>query len=335
MTEKIDGTTTDVDIAKANSDIAFQFDGVSTSNIVDKRTKSVSLNGEALNKIEEDKEKNENLGWFDRLLNWLFPTDEELKTKKINKHTDKITKELAEMGLLSTIDPDGEVKINKDSKVQIISILEDHHFTTAILDNENKSLVLIDPNGHILNTAKFKDCKSQRDIFEKLFGAEEARRLVKEGYTICDGNHNKGEIISPRDRAIFGDNIAINDGQKNGNQTENGACGPVCHMMVRNYMEQRFNPQHQSIKDIIQEANKQSVSTTATIKTELNAIKKGNHIKPNFEKIRNYKNQAMNKQINNSAKNNTLNLNMDNRQRYAPTRNNMATQQQGNSFARY
>ena len=86
MTEKIDGTTTDVGIAKANSDIAFQFDGVSTSNIVDKRTKSVSLNGEALNKIEEDKEKNENLGWFDRLLNWLFPTDEELKTKRIQRY---------------------------------------------------------------------------------------------------------------------------------------------------------------------------------------------------------------------------------------------------------
>lgn len=335
MTEQMDGTTHDLEIAKANAIIAFQFDRVSTSNIVDKRKTSVSLNGNALNKLEEDKEKDKNLGWFDRLLNWLFPTDEELKTRKINEHTDKITKELAEMGLLSTIDPDGEVKINQDSKVQIISILEDHHFTTAILDNENKSLVLIDPNGHILNTPKFKDCQSKEAVFAKLFGTEEAIRLINEGYTICDGNHNKGEMISQRDMEIFGDNIAINDGQKNGNQTENGACGPVCHMMVRNYMEQRFNPQHQSMKDIIQEANKQSVSTTATIKTELNAIKTGHIIKPNFEKIRNYKNKAMNKQINNSAKNNTLNLNMDNRQRYAPTRNNVATQQQGNSFARY
>ena len=43
----------------------------------------------------------------------------------------------------------------------------------------------------------------------------------------------------------------------------------------------------------------------------------------------------MNKQINNSAKNNTLNLNMNTGQQYAPVRNNGKIQHQGNSFARY
>ena len=266
----MDGTLTDQQVAIANKITANQYDNISTTNIVSGRTKCFYINNDVLSDMELEKEK-ENRNIIEIILEWLFSTYYE-------KKYDKKKKELLDKyhDILVALEPDKDIEINQKSEGQIISILDDEHFTTAILDNKHKALVLIDPNGCILDTKKFKDCKDKKDIFCTLFGEKQANQLMKIGYSLCDGNFyvnnaNNKKLMEKENK--FFDNIAKTHEDKNGDQTKNGACGAVCHMMVRNYLLQRRKQKKQDIQTIIDNTNKQSISTTETIGYELKRIK--------------------------------------------------------------
>lgn len=266
----MDGTLTDRQVAIANKITANKYDNVSTTNIVTNRDKCVYINNDMLSDMEMEKEK-ENRSIIDIILEWLF-------TSYYEKKHDKRKKELLEKyhDILVSLEPEKDIEINQKSEVQIISILDDEHFTTAILDNKNKALVLIDPNGQILETKKFKGCKNKKDVFCELFGEAQANQLINMGYSLCDGNfyapNQNNKDLSQKENEIF-DNIAETNEDKNGNQTKNGACGAVCCMMVKNYLLQRKRSKKQDIQTIIDNTNKQSVSTTETIGRELKRIK--------------------------------------------------------------
>ena len=267
----MDGTLTDQQVAIANKITANQYDNVSTTNIITSRDKCVYINNDVLSEIELEKEK-EGRSIIDIILEWLF-------TSYYEKKHDKRKKELLEKyhDILVALEPDKEIEINQKSEVQIISILDDEHFTTAILDNKHKALVLIDPNGQILETKKFKKCKDKKDVFCELFGEKQALQLMEMGYSLCDGNYldtqnQNDKELNDKENKIF-DHIAKTNENKNGNQTKNGACGAVCCMMVKNYLRQRKKQKKQDMQTIIDNTNKQSVSTTQTIGYELKLIK--------------------------------------------------------------
>ena len=266
----MDGTLTDQQVAIANKITANQYDNVSTTNIITSRNKCAYINNDVLSEMELEKEK-ANRSIIDIILEWLF-------TSYYEKKHDQRKKELLEKyhDILVALEPDKEIEINQKSEVQIISILDDEHFTTAILDNKHKALVLIDPNGQILETKKFKECKDKKDVFCELFGEKQALQLMEMGYSLCDGNYlytqnQNNKELTEKEGKIF-DHIAKTNENKNGNQTKNGACGAVCCMMVENYLQQRRRKK-QDMEQIINNTNKQSVSTATTINNELKRIK--------------------------------------------------------------
>ena len=277
----VNGTTTDQEIAKATTQL--EGNGVSTTNIsAYNNSTSYIDNGEMVSVSADGKEvKNINNNkaptFFELLLFYILHPGEEFKREETKD--DKLKNaQNAKKHNYAKIEPNGIVKINEGSEVQVISILEDHHFTTAILDNKNKTLVLIDPNGHILNTAKFRGCTTKKDVFTKLFGAKKAQELINKGYSLSDGNYyNPSKSPLPeRETKIF-DNVAESTQQKNGKQSEKGACGPVCHMIVKNYLKQRDNPENKDLQDILDATNIASNSTTASVAQAYNAIKNGNY----------------------------------------------------------
>lgn len=266
----MDGTLTDQQVAITNKITANEYDNVSTTNIVTSRTKCVYINNDVLSDIELEKEKT-GRNILEIILEWLFSSYYE---KKYDKKKKKLLERYHD--ILIVLEPDKEIEINQKSEVQIISILDDKHFTAAILDNKNKALVLIDPNGQILETNKFKNCKNKKDIFCELFGEKQAEQLLKMKYSLCDGNFctNIEDInnINHRENKIF-DNITKTNEMKNGNQTQNGACGAVCCMMIKNYLRERKQQKKQDIQTIIDNTNRQSISTVETIAYELKRIK--------------------------------------------------------------
>ena len=250
----MDGTLTDQQVAIANKITANQYDNVSTTNIITSRDKCVYINNDVLSEMELEKEK-EGRSIIDIILEWLFSTYYE------KKH-DKRKKELLEKyhDILVALEPDKEIEINQKSEVQIISILDNEHFTTAILDNKHKALVLIDPNGQILETKKFKKCKDKKDVFCELFGEKQALQLMEMGYSLCDGNYldtqnQNDKELNDKENKIF-DHIAKTNENKNGNQ-----------------IRQRKKQKKQDMQTIIDNTNKQSISTTETIGYELKRIK--------------------------------------------------------------
>ena len=271
----VKGTTTDVEIANANKTL--EGNGITTTNIVDKRSKTEYIDRDDIKSGSiKSKDTNKAPTFFELLLHYLFHPDEKWKPKEEDKDEKLKKAKLEKNHNAIRIDPNGVVKIDPNAEVQIISILENKHFTTAILDKKNKTLVLIDPNGNILNTKKFRGCNSKEDAFAKLFGRKKAKELMDQGYSLSDGNYyNPSQLpIDGREKDIF-DNIAESTEQKNGKQSEKGACGPVCHMMVKNYLSQRNNPQNKDLQDILDATNIVSRSTSSTVASEYNAIKKG------------------------------------------------------------
>ena len=97
---------------------------------------------------------------------------------------------------------------------------------------------MFDPNGSILEQSKFKGCKTKQDVFERVFGKEQAQELINSGFKLYDSNRNKGFENNVNDKNIF-DGITITSEQKNGEQTKNGACGHICKMMIDSYLKER------------------------------------------------------------------------------------------------
>lgn len=227
-----DGTVYDNEMAVDMNNIANKHNDVSANTISQCCSKSISIDSTQLGLTIKFK------SLWERILEFLFGVEFEYHVLKLNNH-----------GFNPIIlEPNKPVKI-ANSDVQIISILEDHHFTACILDKTNKSLILFDPNGEILNQSKFKGCKTKQDIFERVFGEKQAQELMDSGFKIYDSNRNKGLENNVNDKDIF-DGITITNEQKNGEQTKNGACGHICKMMIDGYLKEREKCENGKFTDL-------------------------------------------------------------------------------------
>ena len=234
-----DGTAYDNEMAVDMNNIANKYNDVSANTISQCCSNAISLDNTQLEETVKDK------SLLEKILEFLFGIEFEDKENNNDKAIDFLKKNNLNP---ITLEPNEPVKI-ANSNVQIISILEDGHFTACILDKTNKSLILFDPNGSILEQSKFKGCKTKQDVFERIFGKEQAQELINSGFKLYDSNRISNRKNNMNDKNIF-DGITITDEQKNGEQTKNGACGHICKMMIDGYLKEREKYENGKFTDV-------------------------------------------------------------------------------------
>ena len=242
--EKRDGTKTDQEMGEDLRILAkdFQPGEIATTNMSDgaEYTEDEIIKQIKLNNEEIESMKNPNI--FKMIIMWikskLFDFDVALEIKK----KEMKNQELIENGKRSV--KDGKIKIDENATLQIGSILKDEHFTAFIIDKTAKAVILIGPNGHILDENKnYKNVQSKYEMFVKLFGSEKAMELMSEKWKLYDGNcySKNAEQYKQRSEQIFDKVIYTND-QKNleGVQSANGACGHICYDFIDGYIKNKL-----------------------------------------------------------------------------------------------
>ena len=242
--EKRDGTKTDKEMGEDLRIIAkdFQPGEIATTNMSDgaKYTEDEIIKQVELNNDEIESMKNPNI--FKMIIMWIksklfdFDVALEIKEKEMQNQ------ELIENGKRSV--KDGKITIDDNANLQIGSILKDEHFTAFIIDKTAKAVILIGPNGHILDENKnYKNVQSKYEMFVKLFGSEKAMELMSEKWKLYDGNcySKNSEQYKQRSEQIF-DKVIYTNNQKNleGVQSANGACGHICYDFIDSYIRNKL-----------------------------------------------------------------------------------------------
>ena len=249
-----DGTTTDSDNGKFLKAIASEFrpGEIATINMSDgaRHTEEEIIKQINLNNEEIEAMRNPNI--FKMIIMWLkeklfdFNKEVEIQKKQIEN------KQLVEEGKNSV--KCGKITIDENASMQIGSILMDKHFTAFIIDNNEKAVILIGPNGHILTENKnYENINSKQEMLTKLFGTKKAIELMTNGWKLCDANCYIGndEEYKQKTAKIF-DVVAYSNEQKNleNIQSKNGACGIICNKFVQEYIDEKFKFCQQSNQKI-------------------------------------------------------------------------------------
>ena len=280
-----DGTMTDKYMRANLNRIADEFDKeqIVTTNMSDgaKHTEEEIIRQIKLNNKDIESLKDPNI--LEKLLilikKFLFDFDPEKEIQKKEIENKILIKE----GQNAV--KDGKITIYDNCKLQIGSILKDKHFTAFIIDRDEKAIILIGPNGHILDeNENYKNVQSKKEMLTTLFGPDKATELMSEGWKLCDANcykENSNEY-KQKSKKIF-DIITYTDEQKNLKdiQSKNGACGFICCMFIERYRDGKFQVCQQRgkignmMQNFLNKLNKVCKSTEQTIaKYQLsNAIK--------------------------------------------------------------
>ena len=249
-----DGTTTDFENGQFLKAVAndFQPGEIATTNMSDgaKHTEEEIIKQIKLNEEEIEAMRNPNI--FRMIIMWLKE-----KLFNFNKANEIRKKEIENMQLIKEGEnavKDGKITIDENASMQIGSILKEKHFTAFIIDKNEKAVILIGPNGHILDeNGNYKDVNSKQEMLTKLFGAKKAMELMVDGWKLCDANCYIGndEEYKRKTAQIF-DAVAYSDEQKNleNVQSKNGACGIICNKFIQEYINEKFNFCQQSNQKI-------------------------------------------------------------------------------------
>lgn len=255
-----DGTTTDIENGEFLKAVASEFQPgeIATTNMSDgaKHTEAEIIKQINLNNEEIEAMRNPNI--FRMIIMWIkeklfdFNVKNEIRKKEIENM------QLIKEGESSV--KDGKITIDENASMQIGSILKDKHFTAFIIDNNEKAVILIGPNGHILTeNENYKDVNSKQEMLTKLFGTKKAIELMANGWKLCDANCYIGndEEYKRRTAQIF-DAVAYSDEQKNleNVQSKNGACGIICNKFIQEYIDEKFKFCQQSNQNIGNKMNK-------------------------------------------------------------------------------
>ncbi len=215
--KKKNGSMYNKDILDYTNDIALNYNR--------KEYPTITINDKLL-----DLTKHEN--FFFKMIRYIYYWFANLRPEKLNKK--------------------GTVVLSKDG-VQIIPLqCQKGHAGMAVIDNNNKKVIIYEPNGNCLkNIDSFKKIKTKEELFSKIFRPHDVEYLMDNNFDIFDAYKYGNEIDkNSAEKQIFGNNIITSNIQMNtDSHSKNGSCGIYCIKFISEYLNHIENAKDRKLKN--------------------------------------------------------------------------------------